>query len=105
MMPPFVAVLTEVWSKADPPPGVDGGVLPGTYRRMEHQLRWGSSLLLLRGLPSTPWPKMGIMSSNVSLFSPAALSKTCTLLRLLSTSASMSGGGVLAMADEMTLGM
>ena len=79
--------------------GVGGGVEPGKYSRIEHQLRRGRRWTLFRFLRSTSCVNIGIMSSSVYL------SIVCTLLRLFNTSAMISGGGVLTMADEMTLGM
>lgn len=84
---------------SEDPGGVGGGVVPGCHSRMAHQFRCGRRCLLFLGLPSTPCWKRGIMSSSV------CLSKWCTLFLLFNTSAIKSGGGVLAMADEIMLGM
>jgi hypothetical protein len=69
--------------------GLEGGVWPGWYSLMTQKLRRGNKWVLFLLLPSTSRSNIGIMS----------------LLRLFSTSAIITGGGVFTIAELTTLGM
>jgi hypothetical protein len=73
--------------------------VPGSYKRMEHQLRRGNKRLFFRTLLLTSCVKIGIISSSV------LLSMWWTWFRRLSVSDIISVVGMSAMADDIMLGI